>query len=53
LLSFGAASFVLQVAIKNVKIKINTNTILPVLLYGCETWSLRLKEGLGCAYLRI
>jgi hypothetical protein len=29
---------------KNTKIKINRTTILPVVLYGCETWSLTLKE---------
>jgi hypothetical protein len=25
---------------KNINIKINTNIILPVVLYGCETWAL-------------
>ena len=31
---------------KNVKIKIYKTVILPVVLYGCETWSLTLrKEG--------
>jgi hypothetical protein len=29
---------------KNLKIKIYKTTILPVVLYGCETWSLRLKK---------
>jgi hypothetical protein len=29
---------------KNVKIKINKTTIFPVVLYGCETWSLTLRE---------
>jgi hypothetical protein len=29
---------------KNVKIKIYKNIILPVVLYGCETWSLILRE---------
>jgi hypothetical protein len=29
---------------KNIKIKINRNIILPVVLYGCETWSLTLRE---------
>jgi hypothetical protein len=29
---------------KNVKIRINKNIIMPVLLYGCETWSLTLRE---------
>jgi len=29
---------------KNVKIKIYRTIILPVVLYGCETWSLTLRE---------
>jgi len=29
---------------KNLKIKIYRTTILPVLLYGCEIWSLSLRE---------
>jgi hypothetical protein len=29
---------------KNVKIKIYRNIILPVVLYGCESWSLTLRE---------
>jgi len=29
---------------KNVKIKIYRNIILPVVLYGCETWSLTLRD---------
>jgi hypothetical protein len=29
---------------KNVKIKIYRTKILPVVLYGCETWSLTLEE---------
>jgi hypothetical protein len=29
---------------KNVKIKIYRSIILPVVLYGCETWSLTLRE---------
>jgi hypothetical protein len=28
----------------NVKVKIYKTVILPVVLYGCETWSLTLKE---------
>jgi hypothetical protein len=27
--------------------KINGNIILPVVLYGCETWSLKLREELN------
>jgi hypothetical protein len=29
---------------KNVKIGIYKTIILPVVLYGCETWSLSLRE---------
>jgi len=29
---------------KNLKIKIHRTIILPVVLYGCETWSLSLRE---------
>ena len=29
---------------KNSKIKIYKTILLPVLLYGCETWSLTLRE---------
>jgi len=29
---------------KNLKIKIHRTIILPVVLYGCETWSLTLRE---------
>jgi hypothetical protein len=29
---------------KNLKIKIHKTVILPVVLYGCETWSLALRE---------
>ena len=44
MLSVGAESFVFQVAIKNLKIKIYRTIILPVVLYGRETWSLTLRE---------
>jgi hypothetical protein len=30
---------------RNVKVKIYKTIILPVVLYGCETWSLMLREG--------
>ena len=30
---------------KKLKIKIYRTIILPVVLYGCETWSLTLREG--------
>ena len=29
---------------KNLKIKIYRTTMLPVVLYGCENWSLTLRE---------
>jgi len=29
---------------KNIKIKIKKNIILPIVLCGCETWSLTLRE---------
>ena len=29
---------------KNLKIKIYRTTVLPIILYGCETWLLILKE---------
>jgi hypothetical protein len=29
---------------KNIKIKIYRTIILPLVLYGCETWSLTLRE---------
>jgi hypothetical protein len=45
LLLFGAESFVFQFAIQKLKINIYRTIVLPVFLYGCETWSLTLKEG--------
>ena len=30
--------------LKNLKIKIHRTIILPVVVYGCETWSLTLRE---------
>jgi hypothetical protein len=33
-----------SVLFKNIKIKIYRTIILPVLLYGCGTWSLTLRE---------
>ena len=43
MLSFDAESFFFQFAIKNLKIKIQRTIILPVVLYGCETWSHTLR----------
>jgi hypothetical protein len=36
--------FCLPTSSKNVKVKIYKTIILPVVLYGCETWSLTLRE---------
>jgi hypothetical protein len=47
LLSFGAEYFVFQFSIKNVKIMVYRTIILPVFLYGIETWSLTLREECG------
>ena len=44
MLSFGAESLSSSLLSKNVKIKICRTIILPVILYGCETWSLTLRE---------
>jgi hypothetical protein len=44
LLSFSAESFVFQFTLKSVKIKIYRTIILPVVLYGRETWSLTSRE---------
>jgi hypothetical protein len=44
LLSLGAGCSVLQLAIKNTKIKIYRTIILPVVFYGCEPWSVTLRE---------
>ena len=43
MLLFGTESLVFQFAIQKLKIKIYRTIILPV-LYGCETWSLTLRE---------
>jgi hypothetical protein len=44
LLSFNPECFVFPSDIKNLKIKIYKTVILLVVLYGCETWSLTLRE---------
>jgi hypothetical protein len=33
-----------RLILKHLKIKIYKTVILPVVLYGCETWSLTLRE---------
>jgi len=47
LLSFGAEYFDFSLQSKNINIKIYSTTNLPVILYGCETWSLKLREKRG------
>jgi hypothetical protein len=44
LLSFGAEFFPSSLLSKNLNFKIYRNIILPVVLYGCENWSLTLRE---------
>ena len=45
MLLFGAESFILQFAIQI--FKIYRTIILPIVLYGCESWSLILREERG------
>jgi len=44
LLSFDAETLSSSLLSKNLKIKINRTIILPAVLYGCETWSLTVRE---------
>jgi hypothetical protein len=44
MLPFGPEHFVLSPAVKNVKVRIHKTIILPVVLYGCETWSLTVRK---------
>ena len=44
MLSFSADLLFSRLPYKNLKIKIYGTIILPVVLYGCETWSLTLRE---------
>ena len=44
MLLFGAEHFVFQAAIQKFKDNIHRTIILLVVLYGCETWSLTLRE---------
>ena len=44
MLSFGAECFVFQFVSKSLKIKVHRTIILPVVLYGCETWSLTMRK---------
>ena len=42
--SFGAECYVFQFAIKKLKMKIYRTIILPIVFYGCGTWSLTSRE---------
>jgi len=53
LLSFSEESFVFQFAIQNLKIKIYRTIIFPVVLYGCATWFLVLREERSLRVLEI
>jgi len=45
MLAITRCSFFLPVLLsKNTKIKIYKIIVLPIVLYGCETWSLTLRE---------
>jgi hypothetical protein len=44
LLLFGSEYLSSRLLSKNLKIKIYRTIILPVVLYGCEAWSLTLRE---------
>ena len=44
MLSFGVESFYFCSLSKSIKIKIYRLLILRVVFYGCETWSLTLRE---------
>ena len=42
--SFGPESFVFCLVSTNIQIEVQRNRILPVVLYRCETWSLKLRD---------
>jgi hypothetical protein len=44
LLPFGPEPSVFSVAVEKLKNRIYKTIILPVILYGCEIWSLTLRE---------
>ena len=44
MLPLGAEPFASSLLSKNLNIKIYRTIILPVVLYGCEAWSLTLRE---------
>jgi hypothetical protein len=53
LLPFSPEPFIFVLLSKNIKIRIYKTVILPVVLYGCETWSLILREEQKLMVLRI
>jgi hypothetical protein len=44
LLSFGAEYFSSSVLYRNANIDVYRTTVLPVVVYECQTWSLTLRE---------
>jgi hypothetical protein len=44
LLSFGPELLSSRLLSKNIKVRIYKTIIMPVVLYGCETWSLTVRE---------
>jgi hypothetical protein len=44
LATFGPEPSVFSSALENLKIRIYKTVILPLVLYGCETWSLTVRE---------
>jgi hypothetical protein len=40
----GPEAFILLPLVKNIMVRIYKTIILPVVLYGCETWSLTIRE---------
>jgi hypothetical protein len=44
LLAFSAEPSVFSSAVEKIKLRIYKTIILPSVLYGCETWSLALRE---------
>jgi len=41
---FGAKCFVIKLAVHSIQNEVTRTIILPVVLYGCETWPLTLME---------
>jgi hypothetical protein len=44
LLPFSPEPFVFRLLSRNIKLRIYKIIILPVVLFGCKTWSLTLRE---------